>query len=108
MNTAMQIFVNAANAFDVEGVLALFAPDGLIEDSSVGETFRGREGVRSYVEEYFVGYQTKSTLHSVEELDALHTTARVDFVGNFGHETGFFEITTDGSGLIKSVKTYLE
>ena len=108
MITAMQNFVNAANAFDVEGVLALFAPDGLIEDSSVGETFRGRGGVRSYVEEYFVGYQTQSTVLSVEERDARRTTARVDFVGNFGHETGFFEIATDENGLIKSVKTYLE
>lgn len=108
MTTTMQNFVNAANAFDVDAVLALFAPDGLVEDSSVGETFRGRDGVRSYVEEYFVGYQTKSTVLSVEEVDEHHTTARVDFTGNFGHETGFFEITTDEAGLIKSVKTYLE
>lgn len=108
MTTTMQKFVNAANAFDVEAVLALFAPDGLIEDSSVGETFRGRDGVRSYVEEYFVGYQTGSTVLSIEEIDVRHTTARVDFVGNFGHETGFFEIATDDTGLIKSVRTFLE
>ena len=108
MTTTVQMFVNAANTFDVEAVLAMFAPDGLIEDSSVCETFLGHDGVCSYVEEYFVGYQTRSTVLSVEELDPLHTAARVDFVGNFGHETGFFEIATDETGLIKSVKTYLE
>jgi hypothetical protein len=108
MKTMMQKFVDAANAFDVDGIVALFAPQGLIEDSSVGETFRGHDGVRQYAEEYFVGYQTRSTVLSVDAIDERHMTARVDFTGNFGHETGFFEIATNEAGLITTVRTYLE
>lgn len=108
MTNALQNFVDAANAFDVEGILKLFASDGFIDDTSVGQVFRGHEGVRRYAEEYFVGYETRSRILTVETVDDRHSKARVDFTGSFGHEIGFFEIETNEAGLILSVKTYLE
>lgn len=108
MSNALQNFVDAANAFDVEGILKLFADDGFIDDASVSQTFHGHDGVRRYAEEYFVGYQTRSSILTVEAIDPHRSTARVDFTGNFGHEIGFFEIETNDAGLILSVKTYLE
>jgi hypothetical protein len=108
MSSALQNFVDAANAFDVEGILKLFADDGFIDDTSVGHVFRGLDGVRRYAEEYFVGYETRSRILTVEVIDAHRSTARVDFTGNFGHEIGLFEIVTNEAGLIVSVKTYLE
>lgn len=108
MSNALQTFVDAANAFDIDGILKLFADDGFIDDTSVGQVFHGHDGVRRYAEEYFVGYETNSRILTVETIDAHRSTARVDFTGNFGHEIGFFEIATNEAGLIASVKTYLE
>ena len=100
--------LKATNAFDVEAALTLFAANAVIDDVSVGEKFKGTKGVRNYLEKFFVGYHTKTKLVSVEIPDALHANAKLDFTGDFGHETGVLNFTFDAVGLIIKIDADLD
>ncbi|MDQ0135692.1 ketosteroid isomerase-like protein [Neorhizobium galegae] len=108
MQKLVESFIATANAFDVEGALSLFAVDAVIDDVSVGDAFVGQDGVRQYLERFFVGYSTSSKLLSVEELDGLHSDVRLDFTGDFGHEIGILKITVNPDGLIERIDADLE
>lgn len=108
MQKMVESFITAANAFDVEGTLSLFAPDAVIDDVSIGDAFVGRDGVRIYFERFFVGYNTASRLLSIEPLDAFNADLRLDFKGDFGHETGIMRIATSSDGLIERIDADLE
>lgn len=66
MQKTVESFIRTTNAFDVDGALSLFSSDAVIDDVSVGDAFVGRDGVRDYLERFFVGYHTKSELLSLE------------------------------------------
>lgn len=83
--TLVENFIQTANAFDIEGILSLFASSAAIDDVSVGDAFMGKNSVRLYLERFFVGYNTASRLLSLEELDDFNALARVDFTGDVGH-----------------------
>lgn len=100
-------FVEAANAFDVEGALGLFSAEATITDESVGSTFSGPTGVRLYLERYFVGYHTRSAILGLDRHGA-GLRARLDFVGDFGHETGTLDFTFDSAGLFHIVEASLD
>src|ERR1700712_5721525 len=70
-------FIQAANAFHVESALTLFADDAVIDDVSVGDPFIGKDGIRSYLEQFFVAYKTTSTVLSSERLDNFTTVVRL-------------------------------
>jgi len=108
MDKIVRTFIKTANAFDVEGTLALFASNAVIEDASVGEAFAGVEGVRHYLQEFFVGYKTTSELLSLERMGDFSAVARVDFTGIFGHEIGSLRIRIDRAGLIDRIDADLE
>jgi ketosteroid isomerase-like protein len=100
-------FVEYANAFQVDRALALFADQAVVEDTSVGSTFEGREGVRRYLEQYFVGYHTQTSVVSLKD-DGPRVVAQVDFIGDFGHETGGLRFTFEKRGLVSRVEAYLD
>lgn len=108
MQKIVESFIRAANAFDVDGALSLFSSDAVIDDVSVGDTFVGRDGVRDYLERFFVGYHTKSELLSLERLDDFNASIRLDFTGDFGHEIGVLKITVNAEGLIERIDADLE
>jgi hypothetical protein len=108
MQKLIDTFIQTANAFDVEGVSTLFASDAVIDDVSVGDAFVGTEGIRLYLEQFFVGYKTASKLLSLEQLDNFNAVARLDFTGDFGHEIGTLKITISSDGLIKRIDANLE
>lgn len=108
INKTIKQFIKHANAFDVEAVLTLFAPDAVIDDVSVGEKFKNTNGVRKYLETFFVGYKTVTKLESVEVIDNKKAKAQVDFTGNFGHETGGLNFTINNDGLITLISAYLD
>jgi hypothetical protein len=108
MKTLIEQLIAATNAFDVDAALALFSAEAVIDDVSVGETFAGTAGVRTYLEQYFVGYHTVSKLMSVEVSDGRHAKAHLDFTGAFGHETGVLDVTTNDAGLIVAVDANLD
>lgn len=108
MDKLVDTFMQALNAFDVEGALALFTSGAVIEDVSVGDAFVGTDGIRLYIEQFFVGYKTASKLLSLERLDDFTAIARVDFTGEFGHEIGSLKIKGSADGLIERIEADLE
>lgn len=108
MHELISNFIKTTNATDIESALSLFAADAIIDDVSVGDTFVGIDGVRVYLERFFVGYHTFSKLLSVEILDGTHAEARLDFTGDFGHEIGSLKIATTSDGLIERIDADLE
>jgi hypothetical protein len=108
MQKVVESFIRTANAFDVDGALCLFSSDAVIDDVSVGNAFVGRDGVRNYLERFFVGYHTKSALLSLERLDDFNATIRLDFTGDFGHEVGVLKIVVNAGGLIERIDADLE
>lgn len=108
MEKLVDTFIQTINAFDVESALTLFKSDAVIEDVSVGDAFVGTDGIRLYLEQFFVGYKTASKLLSREQLDDLAAIVRVDFTGDFGHETGSLRIKIGSDGLIERIEANLE
>ncbi|MEQ5843021.1 nuclear transport factor 2 family protein [Paraburkholderia acidicola] len=108
MKKLVETFIQTTNAFDVDGALVLFTSDAVIEDVSVGDAFVGTEGIRLYLEQFFVGYKTASKLLSLEQLDNFNAVARLDFTGNFGHEIGTLKIAINAAGLIERIDADLE
>jgi len=108
MNKLVDTFIHTTNAFDVEATLALFTADAVIDDVSVGSAFIGADGIRRYLEQFFVGYNTASRLLSLERLGDRVAVARIDFTGDFGHEIGSLKITTDAGGLVERIDADLE
>ncbi|MCE6076856.1 nuclear transport factor 2 family protein [Agrobacterium vitis] len=108
MEEIVESFIRTANAFDVEATLFLFAPDAVIDDVSVGDAFEGTDGVRQYLERFFVGYHTATRLLSIEMLDDRTSDVRVDFTGDFGHEIGILKIVINAAGLIERIDADLE
>ncbi|WP_234881825.1 YybH family protein [Agrobacterium larrymoorei] len=100
--------INATNAFDTDAVSALFTPDAVIDDPSTGERFDGHDGIRDYVERFFVGYQTVTRLLTVEAFGPRSARLRVDFTGDFGHEVGRLDIKLTCEGLIERIDADLE
>ena len=108
MQKLIENFIRATNAFDVDSALSLFAADSVIDDVSVGDSFVGTEGVRRYIERFFVGYKTRSELLSMENLDDFNVVVRLDFTGDFGHEIGTLKIAANSAGLIQRIEADLE
>jgi hypothetical protein len=68
-----------------------------------------RDGVRDYLERFFVGYHTKSRLLSLERLDDFNApSSALDFTGDFGHEIGVLKIAINADGLIERIDADLE
>lgn len=101
-------FINVTNEFDVDTALQLFAENAIIDDESVGDKFQNTAGVRKYLETFFVGYKTVTRLESLEVINENYAKAKVDFKGNFGHETGGLNITLNPDGLIEVIDAYLD
>ena len=108
MEKLIKSLIKATNAYDVKAALALFAPNAVINDVSVGDKFSNTAGVREYLEKFFVGYHTVTKLESVEVFDDKHVKAQVDFTGDFGHETGGLDVTVNADGLIATIDAYLD
>jgi len=104
----VQQFIAAANRFDTQTVLDLFAPDAVIEDVSVGEKFESTSGIKKYFVTFFIGYHTSTKLVSLEHTDPGKIVAKVDFTGDFGHETGGLIIRVNEAGLIENIDAYLD
>ena len=99
----VQQFIAAANKFDTEGVLGLFAPDAVIDDVSVGDKFEQTEGIKKYFVTFFIGYNTSTQLLSLEHTEPGRINAKVDFTGDFGNETGRLDFHINDAGLIGQI-----
>ena len=64
--------------------------------------------MRTYLEKFFVGYNTVTKLETLEVITETKANAQVDFTGDFGHETGALNITLNADGLISTIHAYLD
>jgi ketosteroid isomerase-like protein len=103
-----QQFIAAANRFDTPAVLNLFAEHAVIDDVSVGDKFKHKEGIRNYFVSFFIGYHTSTQLLSLEYNGPNMVLAKVDFTGDFGHETGGLDMKVNEAGLIEHIDAYLD
>lgn len=103
-----EALIDATNAFDVERALALFTQEAVIDDPSTGHSFEGHEGIRDYIERYFIGYHTVTRFLSIKQVGRDQARVRVDFAGDFGHEIGLLELTVMEGGLISRIDADLE
>ncbi len=101
-------FITAANQYDTKAVLELFAADAVIDDVSAGEKFEQHAGVRKYFTTYFIGYHTQTELLSLEHPGDNAIVAKIDFTGDFGHETGGLKFRFNEAELILSVDAWLD
>ncbi len=101
-------FIAGANRFDTQSFLDLFAADSVIEDVSVGEKFESISGIKEYFVTFFIGYHTSTKLVSLEHTDPGKIVAKVDFTGDFGHETGGLAFRVNEAGLIENIDAYLD
>lgn len=108
MNTLIQDFIQATNAFDVEAALGLFATDAVIDDASVGDAFVGKTRIRDYLEAFFVRYHTVTTLISLKFSGNRQVEAHVGFTGDFGQETGVLMVRIDADGRIDRIDADLD
>lgn len=100
--------IEATNAFNVDHVLTLFTPYAVIDDPSTGHRFDGHAGIRDYIEQYFIGYNTVTRFLSIQSLGENQARVRVDFTGDFGHEIGLLDIALNADGLIVRIDASLE
>jgi hypothetical protein len=81
--------------------------DAILNDPSVGKTFRRHTGIREYFTSYFIGYNTQTELL---KLNIYRNKAylEVEFTGKFpeGKINGSFDFTFKGDK-IESVKADL-
>jgi ketosteroid isomerase-like protein len=108
LRKSAEAFIATTNAADVAATMQLFAPGAVIDDPSTGHRFDGHAGVRAYIEQFFTGYHTATRLLSLEDLGTGRARARVDFTGDFGHETGLLDIAVDATGMIVRIDASLE
>ena len=108
LRRVVNALIVAMNDFNVENTLHLFTPDAVIDDPSTGRQFHGYEGIRNYIEWYFIGYHTATSFLTSENLSERCARVRVDFTGDFGHEIGLLEMTINAGGLIVRIDANLE
>jgi len=88
-------WIAVSNQYDTEKYLSFFTADAVLDDPSVGRKFSGKQGVQSYFESYFIGYQTHTKKVNLIVRDENHAHLQVDFTGNFseGKIGGTFDFT---------------
>jgi hypothetical protein len=100
--------LTAANRYDTQTFLDFFATNAVIDDVSVGEKFEQHSGIKKYFSTYFIAYHTITQLLSIEQISDDTVLVKIDFTGDFGHETGGLKIRYDETGLISNIEAYLD
>jgi ketosteroid isomerase-like protein len=88
-------WISVSNSYNTEKYLAFYTEDAVLDDPSVGRKFKGKEGIKSYFESYFIGYRThtKQVRLTLNEKNKAHL--EVEFSGDFaeGKLGGTFDFT---------------
>lgn len=107
IETFIQDWLVVSNAYDTEKYLKKYQENAVLDDLSVGRVFRGHSGIRTYFEDYFIAYKTRTRiLKSTIKNNSAHI--EVEFTGEFpeGRIGGIFDFTFK-DGRIVSAKADL-
>ncbi|WGQ10768.1 nuclear transport factor 2 family protein [Pedobacter gandavensis] len=95
IQTLINHWIAAGNAFDTELYLSFYLEDAVLEDPSVGKVFKGRKEIKKYFDSYFIRYNTRTELVSLDLINNSQAHIEVKFSGNFseGSIRGLFGFT---------------
>jgi ketosteroid isomerase-like protein len=98
----------AANAYDRHEFAAKWQENAVLKDTSIGEIFTGHTGIRSYFEDYFIGYKTQTKLLKLIVVSDKQAHVEVAFTGDFPGKKikGTFDLTFS-DGLISAAQADL-
>ncbi|MFC0320137.1 MULTISPECIES: nuclear transport factor 2 family protein [Olivibacter] len=83
IQTLIDQWIAASNAFDIEKYLEFYLPEAILDDPSVGKTFNGHEGIKEYFYHYFIGYNTHTKQVGLRITDEENAHLEVEFTGDF-------------------------
>lgn len=97
-------WMRLSNAYDTEGYLEKWHEDALLDDPSVGRIFKGRPGIRTYFENYFIGHHTQTRLMKLNRISDTRASIEVEFSGEFpeGKIGGMFDFTFKDGKIAKA------
>jgi len=108
IQTIINDWIAASNAFDTEKYLSFYLPNAILNDPSVGRKFIGHKGIKEYFDSYFIGYHTHTKQVNLSITDEENAHLEVEFTGDFpeGKIGGIFDFIIK-SGKIAFVKADL-
>ncbi|KIO74473.1 hypothetical protein TH53_26235 [Pedobacter lusitanus] len=95
IQTLINDWIAAGNAFDTERYLSFYLEDAVLDDPSVGKVFKGRREIKKYFDSYFIGYNTRTELVNLDIINNSQAHIEVKFSGNFSEVSigGLFHLT---------------
>ena len=95
INLFIKEFIAVSNAYDTKSYLEKWHTDAVLDDPSVGQVFKGHQGIKRYFESYFIGYKTQTRLVSLKVISENEAHIEVEFTGDFpeGKIGGIFDFT---------------
>ncbi|TCO54997.1 nuclear transport factor 2 family protein [Actinocrispum wychmicini] len=90
----VQVLLDAVNANDIDGFLAGFTQDGVVDDW--GREFRGAEKIRGWSDAEFIGKQVSLDVDSSTERDDGETVVTAQVGGNGFNGPSHFMFRVDG------------
>lgn len=95
IETFITNWIKTSNDFDTKKYLEFYLEDAILDDPSVGRKFLNHDGIKTYFESYFIGYNTWTELVKLQIQDADHAYLEVHFTGDFpeGKIGGSFDFT---------------
>lgn len=95
-------FIKAANDFNTTSFIKHWHKDAVLNDPSVGSTFKGHDEIQKYFEDYFIGYRTQTRLikSGTSKTNKIHI--EVLFTGTFpqGEIGGTFDFVLKDNKII--------
>lgn len=97
-----------SNAYDTKKYLEKWHKEAVLDDPSVGQMFKGHEGIKKYFENYFIGYKTQTRLVKLDIIGDNEAHIEVEFTGEFpGNKIGGVFDFTFRDGKIAKAKADL-
>ena len=94
----VQRLLRAANRGDIDGFLAGFTDDGVVDDW--GREFVGHDAIRGWSDREFIGVQVALTLHSVATGDG-EVSVEADVGGNGFNGPSTFKFSLAGDAIAR-------
>jgi len=76
-------WILVSNSYDTDQYLEFFTATAVLDDPSVGRKFTGKQGIKAYFVNYFIGYKTQTRQVSLVVKDGRRAHLEVEFSGNF-------------------------
>lgn len=104
INKFIQNWLTIANAYETKKFVEQWHQNAILNDPSVGQIFKGHQAIKTYFEDYFIGYKTQTRLVKLDIISDNEAHFEVEFTGEFpGNKIGgMFEITFKDGKIAKA------